>query len=98
MQPCIELSRLIVQLSRIPLVAVCALHTAEPLIKEVCKFVLSSYKGRLKANIVLSLNVCEKKKAKKKPTPFPILNRGIAQRLYLHVHARRFHFHVSQGE
>lgn len=37
MQPCIDLSRFIEQLSRLPLVAVCALHTAEPLIKEGCK-------------------------------------------------------------
>lgn len=49
MQPCNESSRLIVQLSRIPLVAVCALHTADPLIKEVCKFLLSNYKSRLKS-------------------------------------------------
>lgn len=46
MQPCskhVEPFDCTVQLSRIPLVAVCAPHTAELLIKEVCSFYCSNY-------------------------------------------------------
>lgn len=102
MQPCIALSRFIVQLSRIPLVAVCAFHTAELSIKEVrcvgC-YCLAVRAGS-KANIDLSLNVYEKKEAKKKrkehsvPVPPRI---GVTHKRSPYMQGDSI-FSVSQGE